>query len=68
MRLGVILILCGLLLMIIGFGAMSATYHSNDPKEEQILGTEQTTSVCQYWSLELCWRARAVSVLPARAK
>jgi hypothetical protein len=37
MRLGVILILCGLLLMIIGFGVMSATYHSNDPKEEQIL-------------------------------
>jgi hypothetical protein len=37
MRLGVILIPSGLLLMIIGFGVMSATYHSSDPKEEQIV-------------------------------
>jgi formate hydrogenlyase subunit 3/multisubunit Na+/H+ antiporter MnhD subunit len=36
-RLAIILILCGLLLMIIGFGVTSATYHSSDPNEEQIL-------------------------------
>jgi hypothetical protein len=36
-RFGVILVLCGVLLMINGFGVLSATYHLNDPKEDQIL-------------------------------